>query len=180
MIINVMLFKFIMRPLLITLLKENKSMPKYLSVTLLCLALLSCSNEDNSSSPYAVDITKKQLITGRWYSQEQLEAGSVVFANHCAECHGQNAEATNDWKTPNADGKYPPPPLNGSAHAWHHPLSVLNSIILKGGGVYGGQMPAFEKTLSQEQIYSAIASFQQYWPDDLYKGWLSMDKESRQ
>jgi mono/diheme cytochrome c family protein len=159
---------------------EKKSMPKYLLIPFMSFALLSCSDDNSSLASNILDMNQRQETTGRWYSQQQADSGSIIFANHCAECHGKNAEATSNWKTPNADGQYPPPPLNGSAHAWHHPLSVLNTIILKGGGAYGGQMPAFEKTLSQEQIYSAIASFQQYWPDELYEGWLSMDKASRQ
>lgn len=155
-------------------------MPRYFLISLLCLLTVGCSNEDKVPASNIVDINKQQLTTGRWYSKQQVDAGNIIFANHCAVCHGQNAEATSDWKTPNADGQYPPPPLNGSAHAWHHPLSVLQQIILDGGGAYGGQMPAFKNTLSQAEINAAIASFQQYWADELYESWLTMDKNSRQ
>ncbi len=75
---------------------------------------------------------------------------------------------------------YPAPiPLN-SGSAWHHPLSVLSQIILEGGGAYGGQMPAWKETLSEAEVYAAIASFQQYWSDKTYAGWLNMEKQSRQ
>jgi mono/diheme cytochrome c family protein len=155
-------------------------MLKYLSVTILCLALVSCSNKDDPSLFNIVDIDKKQAMTGRWYSQQQADSGSVIFSNHCAVCHGQNAQATGNWKTPRTDGQYPPPPLDGSAHAWHHPLSVLSQIILEGGSAYDGQMPAWKDTLSETEVYAAIASFQEYWPDDTYESWLTMEKQSRQ
>jgi mono/diheme cytochrome c family protein len=147
---------------------------------LLCFVLVACGNENKATQPSVVNIDKKEITTGRWYSQQQADSGSVIFSNHCAECHGQNAQATSNWKTPNADGQYPPPPLDGSAHAWHHPLSVLSQIILEGGGAYDGQMPAWKGTLSETEVYAAIASFQEYWSDETYEGWLTMNKQSRQ
>ena len=71
-------------------------MLKYLSVTALCLALVSCSNKDDSSLFNIVDIHKKQAMTGRWYSQQQADSGSVIFSNHCAVCHGQDEQATSN------------------------------------------------------------------------------------
>ena len=149
-------------------------------ISLLFFLLVACGNENKATLSSFVDIDKEHITTQRWYSKVQADEGSVIFANHCAACHGQNAEATNEWKTPNTDGQYPPPPLNGSAHAWHHPLSVLSQIILEGGGAYGGQMPAWKGILSEAEIYAAIASFQQYWSDETYEGWLTMEKQSRQ
>lgn len=151
-----------------------------LLISLLCFVLVGCGNINKAEPRIIVDIDKEQITTGRWYSQQQADKGSIIFANHCAACHGQNAQATSNWKTPNADGHYPPPPLDGSAHAWHHPLSVLSQIILEGGGAYDGQMPAWKNTLSETEVYAAIASFQEYWSDETYEGWLTMEKQSRQ
>ena len=75
----------------------------------------------------------------RWFSDAQVEQGAKLFQQNCAACHGANAEATSSWKQTDADGNYPPPPLNGSAHAWHHPLSVLKQTIVDGGAKLGGQ-----------------------------------------
>jgi thiol:disulfide interchange protein DsbC len=109
--------------------------------------------------------------TGRWYTPEQVQRGAGVFAPHCAECHGAAAEATPEWRKPNADGKYPPPPLNGTAHAWHHPLDMLRSTVRKGGVPVGGLMPPFGDKLSTEDIDAAIAFFQSTWPDEIYAAW---------
>ena len=59
--------------------------------------------------------------TDRWYSDEQVKQGEKVFATNCASCHGKNAEATKDWKKRDEKGNLVPPPLNGTAHPWHHP-----------------------------------------------------------
>jgi len=119
------------------------------------------------------------LVTGqsfaaeaeRWYSDEQLAQGEILFRQNCASCHGQNAEATPDWKKTDANGNYPPPPLNGTGHAWHHDLDLLRRTVREGGAKLGGQMPAFEGVLDAEQIDAVIAYSQSKWPDDLYQRW---------
>lgn len=107
----------------------------------------------------------------RWYSPEQVATGEKVFAANCASCHGSRAEATKDWKTPGPDGQYPPPPLNGSAHAWHHDMDVLRRTVREGGARLGGSMPAFKDTLSADQVDDAIAFFQSLWSDEIYATW---------
>lgn len=113
--------------------------------------------------------------TGRWYSVEQVSAGEEVFAAHCAECHGDTAQgAVADWRERLPDGSFPPPPLNGSAHAWHHPLSVLLQVIDEGGTALGGQMPPFGAVLAEDEKLAAIAWFQDLWSDENYSQWLMM------
>lgn len=107
----------------------------------------------------------------RWYSADQVSRGETVFQQNCAGCHGSNAEATPDWKKTDANGNYPPPPLNGTAHAWHHDLQLLRDTIRKGGARVGGVMPAFENKLSDAEIDEVIAFFQSKWPDDIYDKW---------
>ena len=107
----------------------------------------------------------------RWYSDQQLESGEKVFKKNCATCHGLNAEATTNWKQTDENGKYPPPPLNGNAHAWHHDLKLLKKTIREGGAKLGGVMPAFEQRLSGIEIDQVIAYFQSKWPDEIYQKW---------
>jgi mono/diheme cytochrome c family protein len=120
--------------------------------------LLSACTDDNPST--------------RWYSAAQVERGQTVFANNCATCHGPQAAATPDWKTPMDNGKYPAPPLNGSAHAWHHSLSVLRRTVAQGGVPLGGWMPGFQSRLRAEDRDAAIAYFQSLWSDEIYAAWL--------
>ncbi len=107
----------------------------------------------------------------RWYSSDHVSNGERVFKQNCASCHGQNAEATPIWKETDSNGNFPPPPLNGSAHAWHHDIQVLRRTIRNGGQKLGGTMPPFKESLSPVQVDQAIAYFQSKWPDDTYQKW---------
>jgi len=109
----------------------------------------------------------------RWYTSNQVAQGKALYSVYCAECHGINAEATPDWRKSDVNGSYPPPPLNGTAHAWHHPLPHLRLTIRNGGAQYGGKMPPFGDKLSINEIDSIIAWFQSLWPDEAYRRWLS-------
>lgn len=111
----------------------------------------------------------------RWYTSEQVELGTEVFAENCATCHGENAQGTaEDWMQRLDDGSFPPPPLNGSAHAWHHPTPMLIQVINNGGAAYGGNMPAFAEVLEDEEKLAAIAFFQNFWSDEIYSQWEQM------
>ncbi len=109
----------------------------------------------------------------RWYSAHQITQGKRLYTEHCAKCHGENAEATPDWRKSDTNGLYPPPPLNGTAHAWHHPLPQLRLSIRHGGARFGGKMPPFDDTLSATEIDSIIAWFQSLWPDETYHRWAT-------
>jgi mono/diheme cytochrome c family protein len=123
-------------------------------------ALSGCSQEFD---PWHEDPT-----TGRWYTQQQVERGAQVYQRHCAVCHGAKAEATPAWIKPDAEGFYPPPPLNGSGHAWHHPFEQLKSTINQGTS---GRMPAWKDQLDDQQVEAVIAWFQSLWPDQGYQIW---------
>lgn len=115
----------------------------------------------------------------RWYNDSQVKQGELLFARHCAACHGNRAQGlTADWKKVDADGNYPPPPLNGSAHAWHHSLDVLRRTIREGGARLGGVMPGFSEILEAEEMDAVIAFFQAYWNDKIYQSWLERNGES--
>lgn len=114
--------------------------------------------------------------TGRWYSEQQVLLGKSVYDANCISCHNPNARGTFKWKQPLEDGSYPPPPLNGSAHAWHHPLSVLLKTINDGGIQMGGKMPPFRDVLKDNEKVAVIAYFQSYWNDDIYSRWLQRNQ----
>lgn len=107
----------------------------------------------------------------RWYDTEQVAQGKRLFSQQCATCHGGKAEGTPDWRKPGADGKYPPPPLNGTAHAWHHPHDILRRTVQEGGAKLGGSMPPFKDKLSPAEIDAVIAYVQSQWSDEIYNAW---------
>ena len=101
----------------------------------------------------------------------QVSRGGILYAKHCAECHGRLAEGADNWRQRDADGMMPPPPLNGSGHAWHHPHSTLLEVIQGGSPPGMGKMPAWQDRLSDEEIEAVIAWFQSQWPDEAYASW---------
>jgi mono/diheme cytochrome c family protein len=113
--------------------------------------------------------------TGRWYTVEQVVQGGPVFAEHCAACHGARAEGAEEWFRRLPDGRWPPPPLNGTAHAWHHPLWQLRQQIREGSDPEHGNMPGFAGVLVDAEIDAAIAWFQSFWPAEIYAAWLVYD-----
>ena len=123
--------------------------------------LLACSGETPADA----------TVPGRWYSAAQVAEGEISYQSHCAVCHGESAEGTADWRQTGDNGNYPPPPLNGSAHTWHHPLPILERTIAVGGIPPGGVMPGFGETLSRDEAHATIAYFQSFWPDDIYARW---------
>jgi len=93
----------------------------------------------------------------RWYDQATVDQGATLYSQNCASCHGTNAEGTADWKKTDANGNFPPPPLNGSAHAWHHNKELLKRTIREGGAKLGGLMPGFTDNLPDEEMNAVIA-----------------------
>lgn len=108
----------------------------------------------------------------------QVQLGAQVFQDNCARCHGQDAQGAPNWRQPDADGFYPPPPLNGTGHAWHHPRAVLRDVIASGSPPGQGKMPAWRDKLSDEQIEAVITWFQSKWPEDVYAMWLEMARQA--
>jgi len=96
------------------------------------------------------------------------QLGQVTFEKNCASCHGKDGEGiVKDWKKRQADGSYPAPPVNGSAHAWHHSPKTLLSTINNGGAKLGGQMPAFKDQLSEEEKQALLDYMYSLWPKDI-------------
>jgi mono/diheme cytochrome c family protein len=137
-------------------------------VIIAVLMLAGCGDTPRESA-------RQDAQTGRWYSVEQVMQGSPLYARHCAVCHGGQAEGAETWFQRLPDGRWPPPALNGTAHAWHHPLWQLRQQIRLGSDPRTGNMPGFEEILSDAEIDSVIAWFQSHWPPEIYAAWLVYD-----
>ena len=107
----------------------------------------------------------------RWYSSVQVSAGEKVFNENCLSCHGIAGRGVVHWRQRQSDGSFPPPPLNGTAHTWHHPLSALEQTIKNGGAQFGGKMPAFKDVLGGDEIENVLAYIQSQWPEEIYQVW---------
>ena len=105
----------------------------------------------------------------------QLTRGGKLFAQHCAQCHGQNAEGAANWRQRLPDGRFPPPPLNGSGHAWHHPEQELKEVIIFGRN----QMPAWNGKLGRQDVDDLVAWFQSKWPEETYRVWAAANARAK-
>ncbi|MCY3768642.1 MAG: cytochrome c [Gammaproteobacteria bacterium] len=109
----------------------------------------------------------------RFNDEPVIARGKTLFQEHCAVCHGANAQGIDqNWHRPDENGRYPPPPLNGTAHTWHHSMEVLAQVIRKGTLEWGGSMPAWEETLDDDDVFSLIMYLSSLWPDEIYQAWL--------
>ncbi|MEN8167255.1 MAG: cytochrome c [Pseudomonadota bacterium] len=149
-----------------------------LSVPIAIVGLVGCENPSDTGTTNVGKSDKKfsalpqrPLPLRRWYSETQVARGDNLFQVNCSECHKPDASGTPNWKERDADGKLPPPPLNGTAHAWHHPLSVLRRTVRLGGVPLGGSMPGFADKLNSEEIDAILAWVQSHWSDEIYRVW---------
>ncbi len=113
-----------------------------------------------------------ETTIGDWNNPKDLALGERLFAKNCAVCHG-TAGAGNgeDWRKKRSDGRLPPPPLNGTAHTWHHDPQLLMTIIAKGGKTYGstfaGWMPGFADKLSVKERAAILKYIHSLWPKEI-------------
>lgn len=97
-----------------------------------------------------------------------VAAGKTVFEVNCLSCHGKEARGlTDNWKVKGVNGEYPAPPLNGSAHTWHHSPAQLLTIITEGGIKIGGQMPPFEHVLTDGERQAVLDYIMSLWSLEL-------------
>ena len=115
----------------------------------------------------------------RWYDAERPKRGAKIYAVNCAGCHGANGQGSFAWRKRDASGKFPPPPVNGTGHTWHHPFRALGAQIKRGTPGGQGNMPGFGETLSDEEILDVIAWFQDKWSDEIYANCIDIERRSR-
>lgn len=156
-------------------------MTKAILIPFAVLVLAACDRDEPDPKALWTDTAAPAgaPVHLRWYTEDQVAAGAALYQQNCASCHKENAEGTADWKTRDANGKLPPPPLNGTAHAWHHPLSILRTVVVRGGAPVGGSMPPFGDKLDTQQIDAILAWVQSHWSDEIYRIWHERDLASR-
>ncbi len=152
---------------------------KLLLPVLAGLLLNACSQTDAPKSKTTAAAKPTAAPPTRWYTQAQVARGGPLFQQHCATCHRPDASGDPNWKEVDANGKLRPPPLNGTAHAWHHPLPLLRRIVRTGGVPMGGTMPPFGDKLTADQIDAILAWVQSHWSDQVYAAWQQIDARKR-
>ena len=97
-----------------------------------------------------------------------VQLGKITFDKNCVLCHGKAGEGVvKNWKKRQADGNFPAPPLNGSAHTWHHSPQLLLNTINEGGARLGGVMPGFKDKLSEAEKQAVLDYLYSLWPKNI-------------
>lgn len=149
-----------------------------LALGIMALTLVACDGgveNNNNASPKS---DNSQYDRSR-LDPARIKQGRQLYLKNCTVCHGLYAEGAPDWRERDKDGKFPPPPLNGTGHAWHHPKKALVYTIKNGTKALGGNMPGWKDQLSDQEIDSIILWFQTKWPEELYQAWVRMDMQSK-
>lgn len=145
--------------------------PCSIPLMLCALAITSCDSGDTPRTATTVETLSGADVV-RTRDPALLEKGRKIFGQHCANCHGAKAEGAPGWRIKKSDGTYPPPPLNGMGHDWHHSTQELHNFIKNGSPPGTGTMPAWKDKLSDEDIDTLITWFQSLWPDEVYAAWV--------
>ena len=152
-------------------------------LTIGLVALVGCGQKNETSQKSGKSQTVTQQVSvaapSRTYDFAQMSRGRNLFLQNCAVCHGQKAEGAPNWRQRDPDGKFPPPPLNGTGHAWHHPMKALRMTIRDGTQKIGGKMPAWGDKLSDQDIDDIITWFQGQWPEEIYQAWYARNEKGK-
>lgn len=102
-------------------------------------------------------------------SIEAVAAGARLYLEHCAQCHGPEAQGHPDWQNPQVTAA---PPLNGTGNEWKRSKRELVAVIKQGLKKNGEPvMPGWQGRLSDQEIEQIISWLQALWPPDVYERW---------
>lgn len=135
-------------------------------MVLVALLIGACGKE----KPETSIATESGSTHDRRFSSESLMRGARLYQQHCAQCHGPEAQGHPDWRDPKL---VVAPPLNGTGNEWKRQKQDIFAVI-KNGAKRGGipVMPGWNGRLSDREIEDIIIWYQALWPADVYERWL--------
>jgi len=110
---------------------------------------------------------------GSRFDAVSIARGAKLYEEHCAQCHGPQAQGHPDWQSP-SDGSFAAaPPLNGIGNDWKRSRQELIAVIKDGVTRKDGApvMPAWKQRLSEREIDDIVGWFQSQWPARVYESW---------
>lgn len=135
------------------------------------LLLAACSEEEKPVPVVEKDSVSEQGQDDR-FNINRIARGALFYQEHCAQCHGPEAQGHPDWKHAKGKGYAAAPPLDGNGPAAKRRKAEFVAII-KNGVKYKGKlvMPGWSGRVSDEEIEDVITWFQALWPSDIYARW---------
>ncbi|MHB1213536.1 MAG: c-type cytochrome [Thiobacillus sp.] len=140
------------------------------------LALTACDDAPSASTGRS---RAEDAPLDRKLDPAQVARGQRVYTQHCLECHGvAGTGQPGDWRIRDADGMFPPPPLDDSAHAWHHPTAVLLDVLRDGSPQGQGKMPGWKDKLTEQEMQDVVVYIKSLWSDPVYQLWRKVERQS--
>lgn len=96
--------------------------------------------------------------SGSLTASAQPAHGKELYDKDCAVCHGPNGRGVPGWRYQ----ARPAPPLDSSAHAWHHEDDQLLAMILDKPAP-DSVMPAWRGVLTREDALDIVAYIKTLW-----------------
>jgi mono/diheme cytochrome c family protein len=132
------------------------------------LLLGACSKEEDKAAAPGTGMAVRQ------FDPASITRGARLFEEHCAQCHGPQAQGHPDWQTP-SDGSFAAaPPLNGTGNDWKRSrvelaATIRNGVRRKSDNV--DVMPAWKGRLSDQDAEDMLNWMQSLWPAEIYDAW---------
>lgn len=92
------------------------------------VALLVCGCEKKAADTSATSL-QAPLGSDRLLSVESVMRGARLYQEHCAQCHGPEAQGHPDWQNLQVAAA---PPLNGTGNEWKRKKSEFTTIVKNG------------------------------------------------
>jgi mono/diheme cytochrome c family protein len=145
---------------------------KGFALILIAIALVTACSSDNK-------------FTADPKNAAQVALGEKIYNQQCANCHGKQLEGQPNWRKRADNGKLPAPPHDDTGHTWHHPDQTLFEIAKYGMAPphapegYQSDMPAYEKRLTDEEIWAVLAYIKSRWSTESRRVQSEIDKKSK-
>lgn len=129
-----------------------------------------CDRQGTDTSATAL---QAPLGSDRPLSVESVMRGARLYQEHCALCHGPEAQGHPDWENPQVAAA---PPLNGTGNEWKRKKSEMLALI-KDGAKRNNEpvMPAWGERLTAQEIEDIVSWYQALWPMEVYERWAKIN-----
>ena len=140
---------------------------------ILCLLLvLGACQQSDDTGPVDAQINDATQLRTRHFPAERVARGAELFKQHCAQCHGPEAQGHPNWKSSSKEYAAAPP-LNGTGNDRKRSRGELMITILNGASRDGvAVMPSWKNRLSRRDTEDVMIWFQALWHADVYKKWI--------
>jgi mono/diheme cytochrome c family protein len=140
-------------------------MKRFVVMAVAVLLVVACGKNEREKTALPMAVNQAE----RTFTTESLFSGVRLFHEHCAQCHGPEAQGHPDWQNPKVAAA---PPLNGTGDVWKRRKQDMIAVI-KNGVQRNGEpvMPAWKGRLSDREIEDIISWYQALWPPEVYERW---------